>query len=702
MENNPDSQPTPASEATNTEADSNNKEVFKTQQILEEESEPTPNEIELNKPIFDHPIFQFKDDELLSILLQPIEPLLLSKTLDKQILFGSCQQFYDKLLDTIFNLNPTEGTLRVKELEGLKELLLKNFPNKASCGKLIQMNEVYYRCLDCDINNHPDFHSLLCMNCFSNSNHKGHRIIRVKNTTPSSGTCDCGDKEALNSEGFCTDHQSSTIKIEELLAKFPEDILTRFKLFIKKGLYGIMSFLEIAKRSQTELCFIVFQNIASISLNYLLDLLIFCYQKINESFLSILGLTLKETLESPFNALWHFCDDFQAEKDPKAYNTQESHNCTCSLLGCLFRIVNTVARERQSKIEKLLVECSKDFGIREYISLEFSKYIHYIYTSNYTREKYEDTYNSVLVSMQILLFQKDEILCRIIKEGHFVNYLKYVKKSIFQAERISYELYFALVEVKNALMYFLIPKYKSAEELICRSNMMNDFIEVIMAYQVKFFYPDRFYVGIYDHKVNYLTINKSLMTEKVLCLPFMHSLRVLTRTRPHEEKQSLMKTIMEQWHSNFQIAKLVVDEEFENLVFSFNPCLERIFCFMIRNYINNEISKEKAEEFLKEMLPEIEIPEISEKVSEGVLRTLGMVRYLHMIYNFKKGLLWNAYYFIFNTFFEIDVFSVQLMMLLMKPEGLFEKVKNSFFSYSSELQEAFNCPEDIIKGEHSK
>jgi len=87
---------------------------------------------------------------------------------------------------------------------------------------------------------------------------------------------------------------------------------------------------------------------------------------------------------------------------------------------------------------------------------------------------------------------------------------------------------------------------------------------------------------------------------------------------------------------------------------------------------------------------------------EGVLHSLGMIRYLTLVHNFKSGDLWRVYYFFNNVFFETDIVSVQIMTVLLKPEKLFETIVKNFFSYSTELQEFFKKPEGIIKDDYFK
>ena len=74
----------------------------------------------------------------------------------------------------------------------------KTAPPKSVCGKVLN-SEQAYRCFDCQ---HDDS-SIFCMDCFEPEKHVGHKYF----ITVANGVCDCGDANALATEGFCSRHK---------------------------------------------------------------------------------------------------------------------------------------------------------------------------------------------------------------------------------------------------------------------------------------------------------------------------------------------------------------------------------------------------------------------------------------------------------------------------------------------------------------
>jgi len=645
---------------------------------LEEES-PSQESL-LNQELLKHPIFLFKDDELLSRLLQPLH----------SIIQGSTAQFFpvsslemnifkEKMYNSIF------GNKKISELSGFQGF---NLSNKTTCGKHITMNEVYFRCIDCDIMTHPDFHALLCANCFEKSDHKNHRVLRVQKLNPGAATCDCGDAEAFNPQGFCPDHQPKAINIQELLEKFPNEILKNYQAVLKKGLYGAVSLFEIAERCEGRAISRSVKILAEKVMEKLLDFWSLCYTEINESFLPILSITLKSQFESPFNKVWHDCEDMKAETDLKFIDIEQERTCSCTILGNLFRLGIKMDQESQSKLEKMLVECVKDSDFREYVAIEFTKYNHFFYNYQTKNDHHEVNNQSRLLRMQMQLYQKEESLMKIMELGHFSNFVSVIKRALFSAQSVNYDLYHIVADIRSAIIYFLVPTYQTAGKVIKSSDLIKEFLDIFMNFEMLFFYEGKVYVGLFEHLVNYRSINRGLMIEKVLCQPIESCINLI-RNFPQEEKAKLYGEIVKQWYENFEAVKSVHDSEIKKGAVSFHPCLERVFCCLVRNYLGETVTVGGLESFFKQNMPEQKANEVAEKVIEGVLRALGMIRYIHLIHNFRYGKIWHVYYYFYNAFFEVDIAIIQMMMSLTRPEGLFEILVKNFFSYAPDLVRLF-------------
>jgi len=74
-------------------------------------------------------------------------------------------------------------------------------PTNQVCAKTIS---VAWRCYDCE----KDSTCIICTECYEKSEekHKNHKVIFKSNC---SGCCDCGDPDAWDVNGFCSDHQGS-------------------------------------------------------------------------------------------------------------------------------------------------------------------------------------------------------------------------------------------------------------------------------------------------------------------------------------------------------------------------------------------------------------------------------------------------------------------------------------------------------------
>ena len=86
--------------------------------------------------------------------------------------------------------------------------LQKNAPTLGVCGRTFEgKGEVAWKCEDCG----KDPASTICQECFSKSDHKGHRVRLRRNIY---GMCDCGDANLWNPSNFCSDHKQGASPID--------------------------------------------------------------------------------------------------------------------------------------------------------------------------------------------------------------------------------------------------------------------------------------------------------------------------------------------------------------------------------------------------------------------------------------------------------------------------------------------------------
>ncbi len=181
----------------------------------------------LTPDLYQHPILSFKGDALLSPLGDLIKSLLVPFPPTTQV-----QQGVDLLKGFLFT--SILGKKQISQLK--KEFQELGLESKTTCGNMISLEEISFRCLDCEnISNGAAISSLICSKCFDKSNHDGHRVVVVKLVENCTGYCDCGDSDVLKTQGFCPDHKRVEINRETELKKFPEVLMKNCKEALKKS-----------------------------------------------------------------------------------------------------------------------------------------------------------------------------------------------------------------------------------------------------------------------------------------------------------------------------------------------------------------------------------------------------------------------------------------------------------------------------------
>ncbi|CAN9502154.1 unnamed protein product [Ophioblennius macclurei] len=129
----------------------------------------------------------------------------LLRYLKEQVLQIFCQkkelspQEEEELLQSRL-LHPLECFLFGEEPEEGLEKLKQGSASSQLCGRVFKSGETVYSCRDCAI----DPTCVLCMDCFQESVHKGHRY--KMHASSGGGFCDCGDVEAWKIGPYCSKH----------------------------------------------------------------------------------------------------------------------------------------------------------------------------------------------------------------------------------------------------------------------------------------------------------------------------------------------------------------------------------------------------------------------------------------------------------------------------------------------------------------
>uniref|UniRef100_A0A8C2Z771 E3 ubiquitin-protein ligase n=1 Tax=Cyclopterus lumpus TaxID=8103 RepID=A0A8C2Z771_CYCLU len=126
----------------------------------------------------------------------------------------------------LFGEDPQEGLEKLKQGSTSSQL----------CGRVFKEGETVYSCRDCAI----DPTCVLCMDCFQDSVHKGHRY--KMHASSGGGFCDCGDIEAWKIGPCCSKHDPGSYSCT-LKNMSPPEIYGRAERLFRILLHYVTDFL---------------------------------------------------------------------------------------------------------------------------------------------------------------------------------------------------------------------------------------------------------------------------------------------------------------------------------------------------------------------------------------------------------------------------------------------------------------------------
>uniref|UniRef100_A0A673YKC5 E3 ubiquitin-protein ligase n=1 Tax=Salmo trutta TaxID=8032 RepID=A0A673YKC5_SALTR len=119
-------------------------------------------------------------------------------------------------------LQPLEWFLFGEDPQAGLEKLQQGSASSQLCGRVFKEGETVYSCRDCAI----DPTCVLCMDCFQDSVHKGHRY--KMHASSGGGFCDCGDLEAWKTGPCCSKHDPGAATAMETRAQKLFQVLLRY------------------------------------------------------------------------------------------------------------------------------------------------------------------------------------------------------------------------------------------------------------------------------------------------------------------------------------------------------------------------------------------------------------------------------------------------------------------------------------------
>lgn len=572
-----------------------------------------------------------------------------------------------------------EKKKKVAELK--REFKKLGLNNKTACGELISASTVCFRCLDCDMPyNNSGQTPIICIKCFDKSNHDGHRLVMVKLTDDNTGYCDCGDAEMLKQESFCPDHQRSEVNRKEELEKFPKEFVRNCREVLNKVFYGMISVFEIVEGlpSGPERRSMIFfgQKFSDAVLAFIEE----SYTEINNSLLMIFNSTLENQFRAPENQLWHDCDNFEP-KLVSEYEQRQVHPCQCTIAGVLARFCIFIESTEQPRIKRVLAESIKESEFNGFLSVELAKYAKFLFPKTYLPMLPLER-NPILFTLNFQFSGNEASVLRIVQSEYFKNYIDVYQSTVNNYENTTTEMLDACEYFEDLSTWFTNPSYKRASShLLKELNFPKYILETLSKLELKFVYPEKLSIQTFDHEVHYNLMGNGLRIQKRISRSLENNLKYISSC-PMEEKTALLKEFAQNWLLNYQS---LAEED----GVTFYPIMERILCYMLKSY-QYEISPQGLEEFFKTFLPEVDVKELTKKVMHRILKSFGLIRFFSTVLQPDWQQLSNGYYIFGCIFFEVDVVTTQMMILLcegLEGQGdLFESLTKSFFHYDEELK----------------
>jgi len=630
-----------------------------------------------------HPLFLLKDDNILSFIIQALE---LTITSPQQV--SIIQEIQGHLKEHLFNT-----VFGDEEIKKLLQSGILDAGEKTICGKRLTEPGIYWRCLDCE--KIHELQSSLCSNCYDQSDHEGHRVCMVKLRNGLIATCDCGDADVLSQEGSCPKHQTQELDVKTIREKIPPILMEKFQLVIKKAFYCATSLFEIGQRAQNHLIKASVFQLATQTLNEVLDFCQKTTQEISGFFSAIIGIILQEKFLNDCDKVWHNCEDILVDEDPSLVNVEQAHQCQCSILGNIMRIGNVMKKPEQSRVEKFILECSTVHSIKEDVGIEFIRYIAFLisqdYSGNHSIEVAFGLFSELLQMAGHLYIRESSVRKHIdLKSPEIL--LKLLKKILTNSEKCDATLLLSISSVLSRISGLFEPRFNLSEALVKENYIQHDLFELFANFQRKFYYENNINIGTFNHEIDYLSIILGTGIEADFCEALECFLATFCKF-PEQEKLSFSKQFMKQWYSEFVISCENHKIKQNNSQFSFFPSFQRILCSFLLNYLKNSFTSEEVKNVFKETLSEIEVNEFAQKVIGGTLQTFGLIRYVFVVISSSfEGNYWEYERDLKQCIFEKDILTLQLLIPQVEPELLLTTLTKNFFCFNSEICDFFKNP----------
>jgi hypothetical protein len=339
------------------------------------------------------------------------------------------------------------------------------------CRKLLKnRTDVGYQCLDCQ----KDPTCIICSGCFEKSNHKGHRIFLKQNV---SGMCDCGDKDAWDPRGNCSDHTGFVEEDNYLESQYKERLIK----CIKKAFYFIFQAVEKYRKKSA-------RAPASDLIVAVLDLLM----ELSETYPSLTPVVSRAIYS---DITYSEKGEVKMHHDPSNLDgttktLEKAFTIKSSVLSLILRYSLRFVEEAQRRMSKFLVSVFVDYEFKKVFAVEFINYFNF-YFDLLTVRTGRTMVCSPIIELAIQILTSEELAAIAIQKADMEYFLRsittlmsrYVRNKEFEAEApiVKHHLY--------GTLFYCLMKRQGVEEFFSRPKLVEalfDNLKVLHCHRVRF------------------------------------------------------------------------------------------------------------------------------------------------------------------------------------------------------------------------
>ena len=396
------------------------------------------------------------------------------------------------------------------------------------CGKLIGDYEHYYQCLDCDKfkTNEIGFQTVICKDCFENSDHKDHRILLLThNEAAGPATCDCGNEDYLDLAGFCKSHSNLHQNLEEILLKVPTELKNAFNSIFRNIFYTVFSCFEEAEYltqifphgEESRKTVDVFTKVSLVILDCI-RVFSKCI-KISKVFIFMVSSLFRSQLPSDNCILLHDCKDLSPSRDS---TNKKPHQCQCTILELILRFMKFLPRQAQTDLTKLFTELLVDQDFRLQIAKSIGAYIGFLYVpllENIEEIKGEDMLFCDVLRLSGQIYNNQDQCLALIDENEFIveNIYNSMINIIKEHDYPSKEIRIQLWEIGKILSYCFFRHTKEAGlALINETGYFERIFDMLSLCVTKFFYSSTIKIGTRLPDIDYELMGDTLAIAKTV------------------------------------------------------------------------------------------------------------------------------------------------------------------------------------------